>query len=126
MTPPLVRPDVETHRSARRLSGVLAPGTVIPATETRTVLVPIAGASRFRVRVKITGGVGTIDVSLCSVDEVAYLTNQPSQVALADNVENIVIVAETACGGEPWAKVIVTAGGAPVTISFVDFSQVGF
>jgi hypothetical protein len=102
----------------------LAPGSVIKATENASVRIPVSGIRDLRVQAKITGGTGTLSVTRYRPDgTTASTVGNPTDVALADGVENK--LDGTDLIGDEYVLVKITAGGADVTVGFVDIYGAG-
>lgn len=128
--PPLLpsRPDPTAMRGSWLVTGDLAPGTSIPTTEIREVMIPTAGASRIRIRAQ-TDTAAALDLVFVqppgngqNQPAIEYPTNQPTQVALAAGVENVLEIDPHF--GEGQAILRITAGAGTVVIDHVTVSQV--
>jgi hypothetical protein len=127
-------PD-DISRPARRLTGQLAAGAATANTAIIYEVIPVRGAARVKVRLKVTN-TGTLDLLFVgpdfnqqqAVDGVAfgsltgtvYTTGNPAQVAIVANTENSI---SSDCYGESYAIVKFT-GSATGAISYCDVSQV--
>ncbi len=105
------------HRSIFADAKVLAAGTPI------VVIVPIGCRQRWRIRVKITGTTGTLSAAYVrnKTGNAAYTTNNPSNVALASGVENVMV--EDTHRGEALLQVTITPVGAG-TLDYCDLMGV--
>lgn len=112
---PLPRPSL----NGRRLSGAVAPGTVIEDGDSVTVLQPTAGLRRLRVRVKAAfTGDATILVAPADQKGIPYTGDVESPVSLTTATEELV---DVELAGENYVAITLTApDAAPLTVTFLD------
>lgn len=112
-----------SYRPHHRLKGALEAGTVIAAGTTAYVTMPIAGAEKVRVRAKVDAAADLllrIMKAPPNADE-EYDANQPTDVALTADTEDE--IEKTDLAGEAYARIGITAGGADVTVAYVEVCQ---
>ena len=103
-----------SHRNVFADALALVGGTPI------TVIVPVAGAARWRARVKIAGTTATLAAAYVrnKTGNAVYTANNPADVALADGVENKMESLDHM--GETMIKFTLTPVGAG-TVTYFDF-----
>jgi hypothetical protein len=117
-SPPPPRPGRRTFLQGRRLTGDLAVGTVIAATESASELIAVAGCSSARVRVKQDADDAELTVELCDQDGVPYSEGAMQLTGLVADEDDMVDIAIL---GESYILVTLTApAGGPATVTFVD------
>jgi hypothetical protein len=106
----------------RRLTGDLAATTAIAAAGAASEEARIAGGSAFRVRATVAGGTATLRVALLRHDQTTEIGSPAAEtLSLVAGTEGLLEF--TGLVGESYAKVTITAGGSPITVTSVDVYQ---
>lgn len=93
------------------------------ATGNVVAFIPVAGATRIRVRIKTAGIGGTLASRFCRPNATRdeYTANNPADVTVAVDVENKLDVDPHF--GEAWLKLIFTPAAGSGTFDYVDASR---
>lgn len=112
-------PSARASFAHRRLTGQLKAGSAVPATTVATVVIPVAGANKVRIRAKVSGAATILRCRYLMPDgKTEYAANHPADVNLADGVEN---KSDFAPNGEGMMKVEVVGHATIDTIAnYVD------
>lgn len=118
-------PPAVPWRPPQRLTGALAPNTIIPANDTNGVVVNVQGSGRLRVVAKVSAG-GTLRLRWRLADQATSVTPPASNpadpgTALVGGTELVIDVATNP--GHGYLEVAVVNGAAPSTVSYVDVFQ---
>jgi len=102
------------------MGGAFAPAATLTNGVAVSVLIPLAGASRWRLRFK-SSAPGSLACAYVRPDGTAYSSNNPSNVAVTADVETVMEVNEHF--GEAQARLTFTPSGDGA-MTYADLSQV--
>lgn len=121
MPEPLRPADAREVRYHKSLGGVFADGAAFLAATDISIVVPVAGEARWRVRFKASQA-GTLKAAYLRTDgTTAYTTGNPADVTIAANVENK--IEDATVYGESLLKITFTPGATPGTVTYADISH---
>jgi hypothetical protein len=113
--------DARVHRPVGGDADTLKAGATYANGNTRTALLPIAGALSVRLRGLFTGAGGTIALAYLRPDGVTpYTTNNPASIPVTAGAE---FVSTFQPNGEGWLRVQFTASGTGA-VTYFDVMQV--
>jgi hypothetical protein len=109
--------SIQSGTKPYRLAGTLAPGTVIGAAQTNSVVIATLGATGIRIRAKVSA-LATLKAALTLSDNVTpAITGNPVDVSLAVATENVM---DVVVKGEAELTISILAGAGASTVTYVD------